>query len=144
MTSLSGINPGRVAVGVWAVSAMLAGLAGILVAPTNGLTPEGMATLMAAAFAAVVAARLRSLAGAVAVSLAMGVVTDVVQEYLPPGSSFTAAIIPSIPFAFILIFLVIYLLRAGIGRRRGAGRWPAGSGHPSGQPGCVAPGLVGR
>ena len=43
----------------------------------------------------------------------MGVVTDVVQEYLPPGSSFTAAIIPSIPFGFILIFLVIYLLRSG-------------------------------
>ncbi len=113
MTSLSGTNPGRVAVGVWAVSAMLAGLAGILVAPTNGLTPEGMATLMAAAFAAVVAARLRSLGGAVAISLAMGVVTDVVQEYLPPGSSFTAAIIPSIPFGFMLIFLVIYLLRSG-------------------------------
>ena len=113
MTSLSGTNPGRVAVGVWAVSAMLAGLAGILVAPTNGLTPEGMATLLAAAFAAVVAARLRSLGGAVLISLAMGVVTDVVQEYLPPGSSFTAAIIPSIPFGFMLIFLIIYLLRSG-------------------------------
>jgi branched-chain amino acid transport system permease protein len=113
MTSLSGVSPGRVAVGVWAVSTMLAGLAGILVAPTNGLTTAGMATLMAAAFAAVVAARLRSLVGAVAISLAMGVVTDVVQEYLPPSSSFTAAIIPSIPFGFILIFLIIYLLRAG-------------------------------
>jgi branched-chain amino acid transport system permease protein len=113
MTSLSGTSPGRVAVGVWAVSTMLAGLAGILVAPTNGLTTAGMATLMAAAFAAVVAARLRSLAGAVAVSLAMGVVTDVVQEYLPPNSSFTAAIIPSIPFGFILIFLIVYLLRSG-------------------------------
>ena len=113
MTSLSGTNPGRVAVGVWAVSTMLAGLAGILVAPTNGLTPVGMATLMAAAFAAVVAARLRSLTGVVAISLAMGVVTDVVQEYLPPSSSFTAAIIPSIPFGFILIFLVIYLIRSG-------------------------------
>ncbi|MGA3147656.1 MAG: ABC transporter permease [Acidimicrobiales bacterium] len=113
MTSLSGTNPGRVAVGVWAVSTMLAGLAGILVAPTNGLTPVGMATLMAAAFAAVVAARLRSLTGVVAISLAMGVVTDVVQEYLPPSSSFTAAIIPSIPFGFILVFLVVYLIRSG-------------------------------
>ncbi len=113
MTSLSGTNPGRIAVGVWAVSTMLAGLAGILVAPTNGLTTAGMATLMAAAFAAVVAARLRSLTAAVVISLAMGVVTDVVQEYLPPSSSFTAAIIPSIPFGFILIFLIFYLLRSG-------------------------------
>ncbi len=113
MTSMSGSNPGRVAVGVWALSTMLAGLAGVLVASTNGLTPAGMATLMAAAFAAVVAARLRSLVGAVLVSLAMGVVTDVVQEYLPANSSFTAAIIPSIPFGFILVFLVVYLIRSG-------------------------------
>ncbi len=113
MSSLSGTNPGRVALGVWAISATLAGLAGILVAPTNGLTTTGMTALMAAAFAAVVAARLRSLPGAVVISLAMGVVTDVIQKYLPVNSSFTAAIIPSIPFGFILIFLIVYLVRSG-------------------------------
>ncbi len=113
MASLSGTNPGRVALGVWAASSTLAGLAGILVAPTNGLTTTGMTTLMAAAFAAVVAARLRSLPGAVGVSLLMGVVTDVIQKYLPPNSSFTAAIIPSIPFGFILIALIVYLIRSG-------------------------------
>ena len=107
MTSLSGTSPNRVSVGVWAVSATLAGLAGVLVAPTNGLTPLGMTTLMAAAFAAVVVARLRSLPGAVAAALAMGLVTDVIQKYLPPNSSFTAAIIPSIPFAFIAVALII-------------------------------------
>jgi branched-chain amino acid transport system permease protein len=124
MTSLSGTNPGRVSVGVWAVSATLAGLAGILVAPTNGLTTTGMTALMAAAFAAVVAARLRSLPGAVAAALAMGVVTDVIQKYLPPNSSFTAAIIPSIPFAFILVFLIFYLVRSGSVQEE------AGSGGP--------------
>ena len=88
---------------------------------------------MAAAFAAVVAARLRSLAGAVAISLAMGVVTDVVQEYLPPSSSFTAAIIPSIPFGFILIFLIIYLLRSGSWptRRRPVVPWTRRSARPT-------------
>jgi branched-chain amino acid transport system permease protein len=107
MTSLSGTSPNRVSVGVWAVSATLAGLAGVLVAPADGLSPEGMTTLMAAAFAAVVVARLRSLPGAVAAALAMGIVTDVIQKYLPPNSTFTAAIIPSIPFAFIAISLII-------------------------------------
>ena len=57
MASLSGTNPGRVAVGVWAFTATLAGLAGILVAPSQGLTTAGMTALMAAAFAAVVVAR---------------------------------------------------------------------------------------
>ncbi len=113
MASLSGTNPGRVALGAWVVSATLAGLAGILVAPTNGLTTTGMTTLMAAAFAAVVAARLRSLAGAVGVSLAMGVVTDLILKQLPQGSSVTAAIIPSIPFGFILLFLLFYVVRSG-------------------------------
>jgi branched-chain amino acid transport system permease protein len=113
LASLSGTNPGRVALGAWAISAMLAGLAGILVAPTNGLNTTGMTTLMAAAFAVVVVARLRSLVGAVVVALAMGVVTDVIQKYLPANSSFTAALIPSIPFGFMLVALIIYVARAG-------------------------------
>ncbi len=113
MTSLSGTKPGRVALGVWAVTTMLAGLAGILVAPTAQLSVIGMTTLMSAAFAAVVVARLRSLPGAVLAALAMGVVTDVVQKYLPPDSSFTAALIPSIPFGFILIALIVYMVRSG-------------------------------
>jgi branched-chain amino acid transport system permease protein len=122
MTSLSGTNPGRVALGVWAASSLLAGLAGVLVAPTNGLSTQGMTTLLGAAFAAVIAARLRSLPGAVAVSLAMGIVTDVIQKYLPPDSSITAAIVPSIPFGFILVFLIFYLVRSGsVDENLGAG-----------------------
>jgi branched-chain amino acid transport system permease protein len=113
MASLSGTSPGRVALGAWMISATLAGLAGILVAPTNGLTTVGMTTLMAAAFAAVVAARLRSLVGAVVVSLAMGVLTDVVTEYLPVNSAWSAYVLPSVPFAVMLVFLVIYASRTG-------------------------------
>ena len=115
MASLSGTNPGRVALGAWMVSATLAGLAGILVAPTNGLTTVGMTTLMAAAFAAVVAARLRSLVGAVVVSLAMGVLTDIITEYLPVNSAWTADILPSVPFAVMFVFLVVYAVRASTG-----------------------------
>jgi branched-chain amino acid transport system permease protein len=113
MTSLSGTNPGRVALGVWAVTTSLAGLAGILVAPTNNLTPIDMTNLMAAAFAAVVVARLTSLPGAVAAGLAMGVVTDVIQKYLPESSSLTNAMITSVPFGFILIALIVYVLKSG-------------------------------
>jgi branched-chain amino acid transport system permease protein len=113
LTSLSGTNPSRVAVGVWAVSATLAGLAGVLVAPSQGLTVDGMTGLMAAAFAAVVAARLRSLPVAVGVSLAMGVGTDVIQKYLPANSELTNNIVPSIPFGFILLFLLYYVVRTG-------------------------------
>ncbi|MFE9924552.1 ABC transporter permease [Streptomyces sp. NPDC005774] len=115
LTAMSGVSPTRVSLGVWAFSALLAGLAGVLVAPTAGLTVDGMTFLMAAAFAAVVAARLRSLPAAVTVALAMGVVTSVIQRYLDPQSALSAQIVPSIPFLFMLVFLLYYALRGQAG-----------------------------
>ncbi|WP_216913169.1 ABC transporter permease [Nocardia noduli] len=115
MTSLSGISPGRVSVGVWAASGVLAGLAGILVAPTAGLSAESMTGVMATAFAAVVAARLRSLPVAVLVAVAMGVATGVVQKFIDPESSFAAKAIPSVPFALMLLFLLYHAFRGQAG-----------------------------
>ncbi|SEP23367.1 ABC transporter permease [Trujillonella endophytica] len=115
LTSLSGTSPGRVSLGVWAASATLAGLAGILIAPTAGLSVGSMTFLMSAAFAAVVAAKLRSLPLAVGVALLMGVATNVVQKYIDPSSDFGAAVVPSIPFAFMLLFLLFYALRGQAG-----------------------------
>ncbi|MGX1809144.1 ABC transporter permease [Nocardia sp. NPDC055321] len=118
LTALSGTSPGRVALGVWAASATLAGLAGILIAPTSGLSVEGMTYMMSAAFAAVVAARLRSLPVAIVVALLMGVVTLVTQRYLDASSQFTAAVVASVPFAFMLVFLLFYALRGQTGDTR--------------------------
>jgi len=76
MTKLSGTNPSRVAVGVWAVNAFLAGLAGVLAAPILGVSSvDNYTLLVAAAFAAVVAARLRNLVIGVVVGLLIGSVT---------------------------------------------------------------------
>lgn len=113
MTSLSGSNPSRIAAGVWVVSTMLAGLAGILAAPVIGLDPNKYTLLIAAAFAAVIAARLRSLPIAVAVGLLMGIAGSLVQYYLPPDSEVTANIVPAIPFAFVVISLVVNIVRSG-------------------------------
>jgi branched-chain amino acid transport system permease protein len=113
MTSLSGVSPPRISISVWMTTTALAGLAGVLAAPSSGLTPEGMTVLMASAFAAVVAARLRSLTAAVGVAMAMGLVTDVSQEWLPVNSSLTAAIITSIPFFVMGAFLLAYILISG-------------------------------
>ncbi len=113
MTSLSGTNPTAVSVGVWAVSIFLAGLAGVLSAPIIGLDPGDYTLLMASAFAAVIAAQLRNLPVAVAVGLLMGVAGALLQHYLPPSSSFTAAVIPSIPFGVTALFLVYYMIRRG-------------------------------
>jgi branched-chain amino acid transport system permease protein len=113
MASLSGIRPAAVAVGVWTVSTFMAGLAGVLAAPIIGLDISSFTVLIAAAFAAVIAARLRSLGTAVVVGLLMGIATSLVQRYLPSTSQFTADVIPSIPFVFIVIFLAYSLIRRG-------------------------------
>jgi branched-chain amino acid transport system permease protein len=113
MTSLSGVNPSAISVGVWMVAAALAGLAGVLAAPSSGLTPDGMTTLMASGFAALVAARLRSIPITVAVAMGMGILTDVIQDFLPVNSSTTNAILTSIPIFVIAVFLIVYLAFSG-------------------------------
>ena len=114
MTSLSGTNPELVSVAVWAVSTALAGLAGILAAPIIGLDPGDFTLLMVAAFAAVIAARLRSLPVAVAVGLLMGIAAALVEHFLPSSSSLTADVVPSIPFLVTAIFLIYFMLRGTV------------------------------
>lgn len=113
MTSLSGSNPSRIAAGVWMVAMFLAGLSGVLAAPVIGLDAGKFTLLTAAAFAAVIAGRLRNLPVAVVVALLMGVAGSLVQYYLPTDSQFTAAVIPSIPFVFIVISLIVNIARTG-------------------------------
>ncbi len=82
-------------------------------APIVGLDANSFTRLMIAAFAAVIAARLRSLPVAVVVGLGMGVAGSVVQYYLPPSSSLTQAVIPSIPFVVTAGFLLYNVVRRG-------------------------------
>src|SRR3974390_3459221 len=111
MTDLSGTNPTAISVGVWAVSTFFAGLAGVLAAPIIGLDSNNFTLLIAASFAAVVAAKLRNLPVAVGVGLLMGVATSLLQRYLPPQSTWTAGIIDAVPFAVIALFLLYSLVR---------------------------------
>src|SRR5262249_27766107 len=113
MTSLSGVSPARISICVWMATTALAGLAGVLAAPRTGVPPEALTGPMASPFAAVVAARLRSLTAAVGVAMAMGLVTDVSQEWLPVSSSLTAYILTSIPFFVMGAFLLAYILISG-------------------------------
>ena len=113
MTSISGTNSDRVSMWVWAVSVGLAGLTGVLSAPIIGLDTGDYTLLMVAAFSAVIAAKLRSLPVAFFVGLGMGIAGALVQYWLPPSSSFTAAVIPSIPFIVTAIFLIYFMIRGG-------------------------------
>jgi branched-chain amino acid transport system permease protein len=113
MTSLSGTSPDAVSLGVWAVSTFLAGLAGVLSAPIIGLNPGEFTLLMAAAFAAVIVARLRNLPTAVVVGLFMGVIAALIERYVPSGNNLAVDLIDSIPFGIIAVYLVYQIVHRG-------------------------------
>ena len=122
MTDLSGTNPTAISVGVWAVSTFFAGLCGVLAAPIIGLDANNFTLLIAASFAAVVAAKLRNLPVAVGVGLLMGVATSLIQRYLPAQSTWTTEIIDAVPFIVIALFLIYSLIRGGrVGETEGWG-----------------------
>ncbi|HWE70197.1 MAG TPA: ABC transporter permease [Acidimicrobiales bacterium] len=106
LVQLDGVNSGRVIATAWAVSSLLAGLAGVLLAPIYGqLQAQDYATLLVAAFAAAAWAALRSFPIAALVGILMGVADTVLQGYLPASSSWSAAVLPSLPF--IVLFLAL-------------------------------------
>jgi branched-chain amino acid transport system permease protein len=111
MTSLSATSPGVISMGVWAVGVTLAGLVGVLSAPVVGLDPGDITLVMVAAFAAVIAARLRSLPVAMAVGLLMGIAGTLVQYFFSNSSTISADVIPAIPFIFTALFLVYFMIR---------------------------------
>ncbi|MGW4338437.1 ABC transporter permease [Rhodococcus koreensis] len=120
MAQLVGVNTRRVAVGVWAFSTFLAGAAGVLVAPTVGLSSDQFILLVSAAFAAVVVARFTNLATAIGAGLLLGWGTTVIQNLLPPGSTWTTAVVASTPFVVMLSALLYYRLR-GLGADENSG-----------------------
>jgi branched-chain amino acid transport system permease protein len=122
LTALSGTSRGRVSVGVWIATTFLAGLAGVLVAPTVGLTSsENFTLLISSAFAAVIAAKLRHLGRAVLVAFLLGILGGFIQWLVPADSVWSADSVTAIPFVVTALFVLYY---AGRGQARESG--PAG------------------
>ena len=108
LIELDGVNGGRVVASAWAVSGLIAGLAGVLLAPAYGqLQFSDYADLMVAAFAAAAWAVLRSLPIAVLVGVLMGITVNLLQGYLPAGSIWSSAALTSLPFIVLVGALVL-------------------------------------
>lgn len=117
MARLSGLSPQRVSAVVWALSFTLSGLAGVLIAPSLGLTTTAFTFLVGTAFAAVVVAKLRHPGRAVLVALALGVVTSLIEEYAPTSGTLAQELVPAVPFAFVFAFIL--LGSRGLGQEHG-------------------------
>ena len=109
LSELMGTNSAFVSAGSWMIGSMLAGLAGVLVAPIIGLSPSAVfLLLLIASFAAAVAGRLTSLPLTFAGAMVLGVIQGVSVKWLPSTGVLSVGVRPSIPFAFLVLMLVLH------------------------------------
>lgn len=107
LMQLEGGNAGGVVSVAWAISSLLAGLAGVLLAPAYPeLQAQNFITLMVAAIAAAACASLRSLPRAALFGILLGVVSLLLQGYVPTQSVFYSSVLPAIPFAVLVLALL--------------------------------------
>ena len=108
LSGLAGTDPRVVGAASWALGCLLAGLSGVMITPLVGLDPTAFTLLIVASLAAVVIARLSSLALAFAGALLIGLIQDISVKYLPSKSIWSAGFRPSVPFIVMIVFLFIY------------------------------------
>ncbi len=108
LIELDGVNAGRVVATAWMISGLMAGLAGVLLAPVYGeLQYSDYTALMVAAFAAAAWAVLRSMPIAALVGIIMGVASTVLAGYLPVSSVWSSAALTSLPFVALMVALLV-------------------------------------
>lgn len=103
---LYGVRTQVIIPGAFGVSAALAALAGVLIAPTSSIDVTFGFALMVNAFAAVVLGGLESLGGTVVAALVIGVIQQVIGGYVLPNYADTLPL--------IVMFLVIAIRPQGL------------------------------
>lgn len=104
--SLMGISVDRLFVFTWALSGILGGVAGFLVAPTTFLDTNMMAVMLLKAFTAAVLGGFTSYPGVVIGGLTLGVLENLVAGYVSTDLKDT--------FAFVLLIAVLCVRPEGI------------------------------
>lgn len=104
---VTGLSPERIAYANWALSTMIAGLAGILIAPIVPLVPVSYTLFIVPALAAALVGNFNAIGPAVAAGLGIGVLQSEVT-HLQSSISWLpqAGLAELIPLVLILVFLV--------------------------------------
>lgn len=128
LTELNGGRPDRVAMLSWALGAVLAGLAGVLLAGEQGINVEPLVLLVINSYAAAIIGRLRSLPMTFAGAILLGLLDSFYltysgQSWFPKTAlgfslSGVRASIPTIVLFVALIMMPQARLRAGVSRLR--------------------------
>ncbi|HEX3947904.1 MAG TPA: branched-chain amino acid ABC transporter permease, partial [Acidimicrobiales bacterium] len=107
LVQLDGVNADRVVASAWAISGLMAGLAGVLLAPVEAqLQVQDYITLMVAAIAAAACGVLRSMPVAALAAVLIGVASVTAQGYLTANSVWHSAVLPSLPFIVLVVALL--------------------------------------
>lgn len=106
---LSGHNPERIAGFSWALSSMLAVLAGILVTPISGGTLEAnlLTLLVIDAFAAAMFGRLRSIPRTFVGAVVLGLAGTYLLGYAPTTWTWTSNLRVSLPMIALFVVLIV-------------------------------------
>lgn len=118
LARLRGIDTDRSSRIVWILSTVLAGCAGVLIAPLFNLSAITFDTIVFISFTAVVAARLRSVPLAFAAGIALGAVQNLVYGYAPGFLTKITGFRTSVPF--ILLFVLLLFAQDRRGRAAGS------------------------
>jgi branched-chain amino acid transport system permease protein len=133
---IAGVNTEAVTAGSWMVGIMLAGFAGVLLGPILGLQEFQFTLLLVGSFAAVVIGKMSSLPIAFLGAVAIGVLQQLWVKWQPHEGFFSVGVAASIPFAVMLVFLIVYSFTSS-GLRREAfeiDRRRAGGAHGDAPP----------
>jgi branched-subunit amino acid ABC-type transport system permease component len=111
LLELEGVRSERVLSVAWMGSSLMAGLAGVLLAPQYPtVQPEDYAILLVAALAAAALGSLADIPLALVGGVALGVIEGLASGYFSPSSVWHTGLLPAIPFLLLALLLV--------GRRR--------------------------
>ncbi len=120
LAGLRGVNQGRTSSAAWALTMLLAGLGGVLIAPLFSLDPNTFTLVVLGALAAVVLGGLRSLPIAFLGGLALGIIQNLIAGYsndLPGFLANLTGLKSAVPF----LLVIVLGLMVGRDRTRGAG-----------------------
>lgn len=118
LAGLRGIDTDRSSRIVWALSTMLAGAAGVLIAPLFDLSDLTFNMIVFTSFTAVVAARLRSVPIAFAAGIGLGALQNMVYGYSPEFLTSISGFRQSVPF--ILLFILLFFVKGKDDRAAGS------------------------
>ncbi len=122
---VSGVSPDRIALLNWMISAMVAGLAGILIAPVSPLTPVTYTLFVVPALAAAVVGRFQHIVPIVCAGLAIGMLQSealsLAGDYSWMPQTGAAELVP-----LLVILIALVVVGGGIPARGGLVRQPLG------------------